>query len=516
MITKKSIYVVVSIVSVILFTNACNNSNQNIHSHGTSSSHNDHAGHDHGNEDAHDHGYAKQEITQIQGSYELFMEMSPLIKGDTYTSLIHITRLNDYKPITAKSITITLKGSETVKYKAPKINTGIYKASFTPKQSGKYTYIVSFADKGISRNITLDNMIIYNHDDYTDKEHEEEANLINYLKEQAWETDFALTQLKKEAFSRVIKTSGKILPAPGDETIITALHAGTISLTNKLIEGKKVAKGEILSNISSDLIHQNLTNDYLQAKNQFEKAKLDYKRAKKLIAEKLISEKEYLVTRLDFESTKNTFNNIAKYYSNGNENVHAPNNGFIRSVFVQEGQFIEEGQPIATIIKNSRIVLKADIPQQYNHLASGFYTANFSPVYSDKTYKIKDLHGKRTSFSSALPENSLFTSVHFEFDADDEIMPGSYAEVYLKSASVQKVLTIPVTSLLEDQGNYFVFVMVGGENYRKTYIKTGDTDGEFIEVLAGLNEGDYVVSKGTYQVHLASLGNAAPTHSHSH
>ena len=518
MIINKLLYIIASVLFITLFTSSCNktNSGHEGHNHTEDKIIDEHEGHDHKTEDANDHGHTKQVITHFQGNYELFMEMSPLIKGDTYSALIHITRLNDYKPISVKSITITLKGTATFKFKAEKVIDGIYNTNFTPKKAGVYSYIISFADQGLSRNIILDKMMVYNHDDYLDEEHEEEANLISYLKEQAWVTDFGLTQLKKEAFSRVIKTSGRILPAPGDETIITALHAGTISLTKNLIEGKKVAKGDILSNISSDLIHQNLTNDYLQAKNSYEKAKLDYKRAKELIGEKLISEKEYLITKLDFESTKNTFNNIAKYYSDGNENVNAPNNGFIRSVFVQEGQFIEEGQPIATIIKNKRILLKADVPQQYNHLASGFYSANFSPVYSDKIYNIKDLHGKRTSFSSALPKNSLFTSVHFEFDADDEIMPGSYAEVFLISATMKEVLTIPVASLMEDQGNYFVFVMVDGENYRKTYIKTGDTDGEFIEVLAGLYEGDYVVSKGTYQVYLASLGNAAPAHSHAH
>ncbi len=487
----------------------------------------EHAGHDHGTEtdehEGHDHEAAADAhnhepltYTFSQGDYELFMEMSPLIKGDKVKCLIHITRLSDYKPVTQKKVKITLKGIDTFNYTALSSNKGIYNASFTPKQIGVYEFTITFADNGKTKKLNLGKLTVFNHDDFIPEEAENEGNLITYLKEQAWEENFSITEIKTAPFSRIIKTSGIILPAPGDETIITALHSGTISLQNNLIEGKQVQKGDNISNISSDLIHQNLTNDYLQAKNQFEKANLDYTRASKLIKEKLISEKEYLEAKLNYESTKNTFNNIAKYYSDGNENVAAPTSGFIRSVFVQQGQFIQEGQPIATIIKNKRILLKADVPQQYNHLASGFYTANFSPVYTDKLYKITELNGKRTSYSSALPENSLFTSVHFELDANTEIMPGSYAEVYLKSATVNNVLTVPVSSLMEDQGNYFVFVMVDGEHYRKTFIKTGNSDGERIEVLVGLHEGDYVVNKGAYQVFLASLGNAAPAHSHSH
>ncbi len=474
-----------------------------------------HAAHDHiAKENAHNHEALT--YTLVQGNYELFMEMSPLIKGDKVKSLIHITRLSDYKPVTQEKIKISLKGIDTFNYFANSTFNGIYKSLFTPKQIGVFEFIITFADKGKTRKLNLGELAIINHDEFIPEDKHEEPNLITYLKEQAWDEKFGITELKTAPFSRVIKTSGIILPAPGDETIITAMHSGTISLNNNLIEGKQVNKGENISNISSDLIHQNLTNDYLQAKNQFEKANLDFNRASKLIKEKLISEKEYLVAKLNYESTKNTFNNIAKYYSDGNENVEAPTSGFIRSVFVQQGQFIEEGQPIATIIKNKRILLKVDVPQQYNHLASGFYTANFSPVYTDKLFRVKELNGERTSFSSALTENSLFTSVHFEFDANTEIMPGSYAEVYLKSATANNVLTVPVAALMEDQGNYFVFVMVDGEHYRKTFIKTGNSDGEYIEVQTGLHEGDYVVSKGAYQVHLASLGNAAPAHTHSH
>jgi cobalt-zinc-cadmium efflux system membrane fusion protein len=110
----------------------------------------------------------------------------------------------------------------------------------------------------------------------------------------------------------------------------------------------------------------------------------------------------------------------------------------------------------------------------------------------------------------------LFTSVNFELDASNEIMPGSYCQVFLKSAATKNTLITPVSALMEDQGNYFVFIMANGEHYKKTYITIGDSDGEFVEVLSGIAEGDYVVNKGTYKVYLASLGTAAPTQSHAH
>lgn len=511
------------IYTAVLLFSSCTNS-ESAHDHSNETVVDEHAGHNHGEEvDEHDHSSEADEhehstftVTQFHEGYELFMEMPNMIVRESSSLTIHITRLADYKPIAAAEIKVSLQGDKTYETHGHGHVAGIYHATLTPKQTGLYTLKIEFSDQNQTYRFNVDSLEVFLDHGKLPQADEEAAGLIPYLKEQAWKEEFGIYEVKSQAFSRIIKTSGEILPAPGDETIITALHSGTISLRNLLIEGKKVKQGDVIGIISSDLIHQNLTNDYLEAKNEFEKAKLDYNRAKKLIDEKLISEKEYLETQLNYESTKNTFSNIAKFYSDGNENVKASMSGFIRSVFVREGQFITEGQPIATIIQNKKVVLKADVPQQYTHLASGFYAANFSPVYTDKLFSTGELNGVRLSYSSALPANSMFTSVNFELDANEEIMPGSYCEVYLKSATMENTRIIPESALMEDQGNYFVFVLVNGEHYKKTYITIGNSDGEFVEILSGIETGTYVVSQGTYKVFLASLGDAAPTHSHAH
>lgn len=476
--------------------------------------------HEHEEADSHEHETINEHdehealsFTHFEAGYEVYSEVSEWVVSEPAELVIHITRLDSYQPISAPSIKVSF---ESVNSTANNSEPGIFPVTLTPEKAGFHTLVISFADHDKSQTLRIDSIEVYSDDAHVPHNHEGESGLITYSKELAWKESFGLYPVHKEPFSRVIRTSGEILPAPGDETIITALHSGTISLRNKLIEGRKVDQGEVISTITSDLIHQNLTNDYLLAKNSFEKANMDYERSQKLINEKLISEKEFLESKLNYESAKNNFQNISKYYSDGNENVKAPIAGIIRSVFVREGQFIQEGTPIATIMQNKRVILKADVPQQYNNLTPGIYEANFIPVYSDKLLNTKTLNGKRISYSSALPANSLFTTVNFEFDANPDIIPGSYVQVYLKSAASKLGLVIPQTALMEDQGNYFVFVMHDGEHFKKTYITLGESDGENVEVLSGLQAGEYIVSKGAYKIHLALLSNAVPAHTHSH
>jgi multidrug efflux pump subunit AcrA (membrane-fusion protein) len=59
-----------------------------------------------------------------------------------------------------------------------------------------------------------------------------------------------------------------------------------------------------------------------------------------------------------------------------------------------------------------------------------------------------------------------------------------------------------------------VFVQTGGETFDKRRVEAGARDGEHIEIRAGVRAGERVVSRGGFDVHLATL--AGPVESHRH
>ena len=78
------------------------------------------------------------------------------------------------------------------------------------------------------------------------------------------------------------------------------------------------------------------------------------------------------------------------------------------------------------------------------------------------------------------------------------------------------VLALPVTALTEEQGLYFVYLQLDEEGYKKQEVTLGAGNGKEVQILTGLKAGDRVVTKGAYQVKLASASNAIPAHSHEH
>ena len=90
-------------------------------------------------------------------------------------------------------------------------------------------------------------------------------------------------------------------------------------------------------------------------------------------------------------------------------------------------------------------------------------------------------------------------------------------EVYLLGRERQGVISIPVTSLTEEQGVYYVYLRTGDHSYRKTEVKLGGNNGQRVEILSGLKAGEEVVTRGAIHVKLAASSGAIPEgHNHEH
>ena len=77
-------------------------------------------------------------------------------------------------------------------------------------------------------------------------------------------------------------------------------------------------------------------------------------------------------------------------------------------------------------------------------------------------------------------------------------------------------MTVPVSALIEEQGVFYVYVQTEGESFQKRELKLGANDGQKVQVLSGVSEGERVVTKGGYQIKLSQASGALPAHGHEH
>jgi multidrug efflux pump subunit AcrA (membrane-fusion protein) len=107
--------------------------------------------------------------------------------------------------------------------------------------------------------------------------------------------------------------------------------------------------------------------------------------------------------------------------------------------------------------------------------------------------------------------------LYFEINNHPDLLPGTLIEVYLSTKANTSQLCIPKSAVLEEMGSQVVFVRRSGGSYDKQVVQLGATDGNYVEVLHGLSEGDYVVSQGALRIKLASMtGTVDPHAGHNH
>lgn len=354
--------------------------------------------------------------------------------------------------------------------------------------------------------------------DHEEEEHTSPSSQHNdeiiFTKAQAAKTDFKVEEIQPKTFQQVIKTTGQILPAPGDETVIVATTNGIVSFNNKsLTEGSSVNKGQTIFTITSKNIAEG--DHYSKVKAGYERAQSEYQRAESLIKDKIISRREYENIKLEYENAKIAFEAISGNRTANGVGVPSPLQGFVKNILVKEGEYITVGQPLATVSQNKRLVLRAEVSEKHYSSLKNISSANFKTPYDNKVYVLSDLNGRVLSFGKASNTNSFYVPVSFEFDNKGEVIPGSFVEVFLLSGAMENVITLPVTALTNEMGIFYVYVQLDEEGYRKQEVSVGANNGKEVQILKGINSGDHVVTRGAYQVKMASASGAIP-HGHSH
>jgi RND family efflux transporter MFP subunit len=476
--------------------------------------------HDHGTEDE---GIQPLSYTLYSDSLELFVEFKPLVLGSESTFATHLTLLRDhFISLEEGVVTLTLKINDEVytsNASQPK-SPGIFQLQLSPTTSGIGDLTFKIETKNFTDVISIKNIKIYGNEitALEDEIKEVAGNEISYLKEQAWKTDFAHTSIKRQVFYNIIKTSGEILSAPGDEVVITAKASGIVLFTgNKSIIGSEVNAGTSLFTISGgDLTQDNLDANYKNLKANYEKAKLDLNRAEELIIDKIISEREYQDIKLMYDNALIAYNILTKNYTSKGQGINSPIKGYVKNIFVSEGQFVEAGTPLATISQNKKLILQAHVSQRYFNKLPEIASANFKTIDGDKVFNTQLLNGKVISYGKSVTSTSPFIPLTFEIDNIGNIISGSVVEVYLQSLPIKDAMVVPLTSLIEEQGLFFVYEQKSGESFLKKEVKLGASDGLNVQILSGIDIGERIVTKGAFQIKLSSAAGTMPAHGHEH
>ena len=344
--------------------------------------------------------------------------------------------------------------------------------------------------------------------------HEGHADEIIFSKHQAEEAGVKIETATPAKFRTSLQVSGQIISGQGDEQTVVATSAGIVRFANASIaEGAAVSAGQTIAFVSSKNIQDGDPSE--KAKAAYEAAKSDYNRAKELAKEQIVSQKDLAQLKMQYETARIAYEAQGKHATASGVAVSSSLSGYIKNRLVSQGEYVSVGQPIVTVTKNRRLQLRADVPMENINLLSQISGANFQMAGSKNVYSTEALHGRVLSYARSVSDGSAFLPITLEFDNVGDLVSGAFAMVWLQGKEREGVLSLPKEALTESQGVKYVYVQVESDAYVRREVTTGSTDGIRIEILHGLRPGEKVVTKGAYQIKLASLSTAIP-HGHSH
>ncbi len=500
---------VITAICGVLCTGCHNAENHGGHAH----EHETAEQHEHEHEHEHEHA---QHITLYSTDYEIYAESHPLIKGETSTLLVHITKLSDFKPLKAAAVSAGLKlqGSEYSAEATPAATEGIYKLSFTPSEAGEAILSLNIDGTPLSTEIT-----VYEDDSEADEALEGEdtagANRVSFTKEQSWKIDFATEPVRREAVGQVISCVGQILPAQSGRQTIVAKASGIVTVAGgRLLSGSPVRKGAALLYIGSNgLADSNMDVRYIEARSEYERAEGEYTRKQALVEKKIVSQSELSRAKAEYESARAAYENLESNYRQGRFSATSDIDGYISEVYVSNGEYVEAGQALATVCSSRKLLVEAKLQAKYHgELNRGVAGANFRFSGSDRVWSLQELDGRLASVGQSVTAGSPMLPVSFEISNNAGLLPGTFADIYIKTKGSEDALTVASGAIVEEMGNYFVYKQINPELFEKVQVGTGVSDGVRTEITSGLDGSERVVTKGAVIVKLAQAAGGLDAH----
>ena len=493
---------------MLVFT-ACNHQNT-AHSHEAESEHE--AEHAHAHE-------GKVSFVGYSSTHEVFIESDPLVSGEPAQMLVHVTSLNDFSPVDIKLLDVQLvNGKYTSKINTYKVlRTGIASSTIIADEAGLGAFQVIINNETANM-VQIENVKISGdaHEAYHGEGEAHEGmheEIIPFTREQAWQVDF-MTGWPTLSDYTSIKTSGQIEPAKNDVQHLVAVTSGIVVFPDRsLQEGVAVMKGKSIFSIAGNKLAESSTaTKYNEASSAYDIAQNNYKRKKEWIESGVVSEKDLETAAAELKVAEARFNAVQKSFNEAGQVVSSNMDGYITNLEVENGQYVEAGTHLATIIGNKRLVIKAEVQQKYASLLPLIKDANLCLINSGSHLSMSKLNGKVVSYGKTVGGHSYLIPVFIEVDAHKDLIAGSLVNLFLLCDNNQKYVTVPNTALIEEMGLYYVFVQEEAEGYEKRLVGIGNSDGLNTVITSGLSADERVVTKGATYVKLAGMNTALDPH----
>jgi cobalt-zinc-cadmium efflux system membrane fusion protein len=470
-------------------------------------------------ESDHGHEHGGIAVTVWTDQTEIFFEYPPMVAGVAGGAwAIHVTRLSDFKPVTEGILRLNLESATGEVYsfaeEAP-ARDGIFLPEPLVGESGVFTVSMDVESPQLTDHIFAGEITVYPSEELLPTDEVEATGLeIGFLKEQQWPIEFGVAKAEPRPIRQTVAVNGAIHPAAGRMASVTANVGGLLLVDSNLgapAVGDTVRRGQrlaVIAPIGGD-------NSYAELKARVERLRRESERLKRLFEAEAIPEHRLIEVQHDLEVAEAAFKSMGGASEGGyNYTVRAPLTGVVYEREMVPGSRVMAGDPLFSIVNPTVVWLRVDLPPGDAMHADGLREVVFAVEGNSRRYRADQI----VSVGSVLNRDTRTLPVTLSVDNRDRSLKiGMFAEGLALVNERVDGIAIPAKAIQREDGQPVVYVQTGGESFERREPELGATDGEYSIVESGVSSGEHVVTKGAYQVYLASLaGSEIGDHGHAH
>ena len=360
-----------------------------------------------------------------------------------------------------------------------------------------------------------------------------DAAAIAYLKEQQWTNPFATALVRDGEVRTSIRVPAAIEPVTGGEAIVAAPADGRLPPTTLPSVGDRVRAGQVLGRLEPRLAETGDDRATLAAAVAEAQAALDAahgrtgpRRAAARGARRAGAARRRGAARggrrrgaaeggAGAAGAARSVLGTGGGAASGNAFVlRAPIAGRVAEVFAALGASYDEGAPLFRIVRTDRVELQAQIPPPMRRCArtSTAWRSRFPGRAEPIVLEPDHVHdaGVIDPKTRALP-------VQIEVEnRGGQLLIGQTGTAVIYTGGTQRVPVVPREAVLMEAGRPYVFVQVGGESFARRFVDVASRDGDLVGIRSGIKPGERVVTRGAYEIQLASAAKGLPAEGHVH
>lgn len=256
-------------------------------------------------------------------------------------------------------------------------------------------------------------------------------------------------------------------------------------------EGDEVKKGDLISKVHASSLKAALD----QAQAAFDLADQVYRRRVELFDKKLIAKEELDRSSTERSVAEGDLKMARVEYQRGF--IHSPIDGVVNHLFVDQGEFIARGEPLADIVNVDRIKVNVDVPEMdVRYLDKGQDAFVRIDAFADD----KRIPGKVDFVAyKADPSTKTFNVKVIIPNSEHSIRPGMIARAAFMRRVIPDALTAPLFALVDRGGERLLYVEKDGVVEART-VSIGVIQGDRVQITEGLESGDHLIVKGQNDV----------------